>query len=70
MKTIRLVAKDISCQHCVMAIKRELAGAEDVRVLDIDLPSKVVTLEYSSQAALERARSAMAEIGYPTEPEA
>jgi len=53
-----------------MAIKRELAGAEDVRVLDIDLPSKVVTLEYSTQAALDRARSAMAEIGYPTEPEA
>lgn len=65
MKTIKLVADSISCPHCAMAIKRELADAEGVRVIDVEVATKVVTLEYSDEAALERAMAALSEIGYP-----
>ena len=67
MTTVKLSAPDISCQHCAMAIKRELAGAEGVHLVSVDVPAKQVTLEYDDRSALERARAAMAEIGYPTE---
>ncbi|MHB1318867.1 MAG: heavy-metal-associated domain-containing protein [Anaerolineae bacterium] len=65
MKTIKLIADNISCPHCVMAIKRELASADGVRVLDVDVATKVVTLEYADEPALEQALAALTEIGYP-----
>jgi copper chaperone CopZ len=68
MKTIKLIADNISCPHCAVAIKRELANVEGVRVLEVEVPSKVVTLEYSDDAALDRAMAALDEIGYPARP--
>lgn len=68
MKTIKLIADNISCPHCAMAIKRELANKEGVRVVDVEVATKVVTLEYDDDAALERAMAALSEIGYPARP--
>lgn len=65
MKTIKLIADSISCPHCAMAIKRELANTEGVRVVDVEVPTKVVTLEVSDDAAVDRAMAALSEIGYP-----
>jgi copper chaperone CopZ len=65
MSTVNLVSDSISCQHCAMAIKRELATVEGVRVVGVDVPTKVITLEISDDAALKRASVALSEIGYP-----
>ncbi|NLX43626.1 MAG: hypothetical protein GXY79_09150 [Chloroflexi bacterium] len=53
-----------------MAIKRELAGMEDIRVVEVDVPSKAVVLEYRDAQALERALAALDDIGYPAQAEA
>jgi copper chaperone len=64
---IKLLAEDISCDHCAMAIRRELKDVEGVRVIDVDVPSKTVTLEYADQVALTRAMDLLRDIGYPVE---
>jgi copper chaperone CopZ len=65
MKTVSLYCPDISCQHCVMAIKRELSGLSDVKIENVDLATKTVTLQVASDEALARAVSTLQEIGYP-----
>ncbi len=62
---IRLLAENISCQHCAMTIQRELEAVEGARVLSVDVPGKTVTLEYDSEAALAQAEQLLDEIGYP-----
>lgn len=61
----KLSVPDVSCQHCAMTIRRELAAVDGVRVVDVDVPAKVVTLEHNDDAALERAKALLAEVGYP-----
>jgi len=67
MSVVRLMSPNISCQHCAMTIRRELAAVDGVRVVDIDVPAKVVLLEYASDEALQQAKSVLAEIGYPVQ---
>ena len=64
-KRIKLTAPAISCKHCAMAIKRELGPVEGVKVVDVDVPTKAIDLEYADEAALARARAKLDEIGYP-----
>lgn len=64
-KQIKLHAQDISCNHCAMAIKRELAAIKGLTRVDVDVPTKTVKLEYDSDEALARATAALADIGYP-----
>ena len=60
-----LKAPDISCAHCAMTIKRELGPVEGVVSVDVDVPSRTVSLEYEDGASLDRAKAMLAEIGYP-----
>jgi copper chaperone CopZ len=48
-----------------MAIKRELGPVEGVKVVDVDVPTKAIDLEYADEAALARAKAKLDEIGYP-----
>jgi copper chaperone len=66
-KQINLVVSAISCSHCAMTIRRELAEVAGVSVVDVDVPAKVVTLEVTDETALARAEALLAEIGYPAE---
>jgi len=65
MPQITLHAKDISCQHCAMTIRRELQAVSGVTVVDVDVPGKNVVLDYSDEAALQQAKALLEEIGYP-----
>ncbi len=67
---IRLLAKDISCQHCAMTIQRELKAVQGVTVVSVDVPTKIVTLAYDDEAALAQAEQLLEEIGYPAERQA
>ena len=64
-ETITLYADDISCNHCAMTIKRELAGVTGISNVEVDVAAKAIRLEYSDQDALARAKAALDEIGYP-----
>lgn len=60
-----LHAPDISCNHCAMTIKRELAAVSGLASVNVDVPAKTVTLEYDDDQTLQRAVALLEEIGYP-----
>ena len=63
--SIRLYADDISCQHCAMTIKRELAAVAGITNVQVDVATKAIDLEYADDEALARAKATLDEIGYP-----
>jgi len=64
-KHAKLVAPDISCQHCAMTIKRELGSVEGITSVSVDVPTKTIDLEYADDKALEEAKRVLDDIGYP-----
>ena len=57
----------ISCDHCVMSIKRELSEIEGVSKVVGSADTKKITVEWDSPATLERIKSTLKEINYPAE---
>ncbi len=62
---ITLHAVDISCQHCAMTIQRELGALAGIISVQVDVPQKLIHLEYENEAVLAQAKALLAEIGYP-----
>ncbi|HEY8489579.1 MAG TPA: heavy-metal-associated domain-containing protein [Dehalococcoidia bacterium] len=66
MAEVTLTAPDISCEHCVSAIKKAVAAVPGVRAVDGDPETKQVRVVYDeAQASLDAIERAMAEEGYP-----
>jgi len=65
MQTKTLIVPNISCGHCVMAIKKELSEVEGVSKVEGDPERKSITLEWDVPATLEKIKEALKEIGYP-----
>lgn len=65
MITKTFYVPNISCQHCVMTIKRELGALAGVRAVEPDLQSKQVSVSYETEADLARIKETLVEIGYP-----
>lgn len=67
MNSIKLKAPDISCQHCVAAIKNSVGKLNGVSTVEADADSKLVSITFDpsliSQSQIE---STLAEEGYPT----
>lgn len=64
--TVTLLAPDISCGHCVMAIKRAVGKLPGVSAVEGDPGTKQVKVTYEpGQVSLERIEATMAEEGYP-----
>ena len=61
-KTFRV--PNISCNHCVMTIKRELGELEGVVSVNGDVEAKTVTVEWESPAAWDSINSLLTEINY------
>jgi len=64
-KTFRV--PNVSCNHCVMTIKRELGELEGVVSVDGDVETKDVTVEWESPATWEGIKLLLSEINYPAE---
>jgi copper chaperone len=64
-KKVVLHAPDISCDHCAMTIKRELAGVQGISGVQVDVANKTVELEYDDDQVLNQVRAILADIGYP-----
>ncbi len=63
-KTFRV--PNISCNHCVMTIQRELGELEGVTSVKADAGSKTVAVEWTEiPAGLEAIRTRLAEINFP-----
>ncbi len=56
---------NISCGHCVMAIKNELSELEGVATVEGDPSDKSVTVEFEAPATLEQIKETLKEINYP-----
>jgi copper chaperone len=69
MDTKTLTVPNISCGHCVMAIKRELGEMEGVTKVDGDPDKKEITLEWDAPASLDKIKSTLSEINYPASDE-
>lgn len=65
METKTFFIPNISCEHCVMSIQRELSEIEGVSNVKGDPDTKKVTVEYDAPATLEKVKSALEEINYP-----
>ena len=61
-----LRAPNISCGHCVMAIKKAVSALPGVAAVEGDPASKQVKVTYEpDRVSLEKIEAAMAEGGYP-----
>lgn len=69
MDTKTLNIPNISCGHCVMAIKRELGEMEGVTKVEGDPGKKEIILEWDAPASLDKIKSTLSEINYPASDE-
>ncbi len=55
---------DVSCEHCVKAITDELGKIDGVSKVDVNLSSKLVTVEADERVPDSALRSGIDEAGY------
>ena len=67
MEKQTLNVPNISCGHCVTAIKNELNELKGVASVDGDPGTKTVTVEWDEPASIDQIRSKLKEINYPAE---
>ena len=56
---------NISCNHCVMTIKRELGELEGVTSVAADAETKNVTVEWQAPATWDSIKALLAEVNFP-----
>jgi copper chaperone len=56
---------NISCNHCVMTIKRELGELEGVASVTGDVETKTITVKWEPPATWDDIQSLLTEINYP-----
>jgi copper chaperone len=65
MVTKTFSVPNISCNHCVMTIKRELNALDCVSSVEGDAAQKKITVTFKSDSDLAKIRETLDEIGYP-----
>jgi copper chaperone len=65
METRTLSIPSISCNHCIMTIKRESGFVDGVEFVSGDVEGKTATFRVASEEALAALKDTLAEIGYP-----
>ena len=69
MARLRVVAPDISCEHCRRSIERDLDREPGVRAVAVDLETKTVSIDYDeAETGPPRLREALTDGGYPPVP--
>lgn len=64
MSTEQFRVPDISCQHCVNAITKEVTALAGVERVQVDLDGKTVTVEHAPEVTTEQIVAAINEAGY------
>jgi copper chaperone len=65
METKKMSVPNISCGHCVMAIKRELGEVKGISKVEGDPQRKEITVTWDVPASLEKIKSTLKAINYP-----
>jgi copper chaperone len=65
METITLSIPNISCNHCIMTVKRESGFVDGAEFVSGDVDGKAATFKIESNAALAALKETLAEAGYP-----
>ena len=64
MEKITLSIPSISCDHCVMTIKRELEEIQGIKEVEGDATTKKITVQWDSPATVEKITATLKEINY------
>lgn len=64
MTTQRFQVPEVSCQHCVNAITKEVSAIPGVQRVQVALDEKTVTVEHSEQVQTATIIAAINEAGY------
>ena len=64
MITERFQVPEVSCQHCVNAITKEVSAIPGVQQVQVALDSKTVTVEHADQVSTAAIVAAINEAGY------
>ena len=67
METIKLDIPNISCNHCIMTVKRESGFVDGVEFVSGDVDGRTATFQVADDAALAALKATLAEAGYPVE---
>ena len=68
MANVILNVPDISCEHCERTITSALTPVDGVRSVNVDIPTKQVTVEYDASAVdVNRFKDVLKEEDYPVE---
>ena len=65
MEKTTLSVPNITCDHCIMTIQRELSDVEGVVKVKGDVDKKEITVEWEAPANLEKIKSTLEDINYP-----
>ncbi|MBC8461789.1 MAG: heavy-metal-associated domain-containing protein [Deltaproteobacteria bacterium] len=65
MEKTTLSIPTISCEHCVMTIKKELGKIKGVEEVKGDPKTKEISIQWDSPATMEKIKSTLKEINYP-----
>jgi copper chaperone len=65
MKEITLTIPNISCNHCVMTVKREASYVDGAEFVSGDVEGKTATFQVENEEALAALKATLAEAGYP-----
>lgn len=65
METVTLSIPSISCNHCIMTVKREGSAVEGAQFVSGDLDARTAVFEVANGVALAALKEALAEAGYP-----
>jgi copper chaperone CopZ len=66
MDKTTLNVPDISCEHCEHAITEALTPVEGVQLVQVDIPTKLVTVTYDAQkVSVDTFKEILAEEDYP-----
>jgi copper chaperone CopZ len=65
MEKINLTVPNISCGHCVMAIRNELEEMEGVSKVEGNSTTRGITVEWNPPATLDKIKATLKEINYP-----
>ena len=58
---------NISCGHCVMAIKNELGEMSGILSVVGNIDAKTITVEWEAPASMDTIKTKLKEINYPVE---
>lgn len=66
MATVQLQAPDISCGHCVGAVKNRVGQLDGVETVEANADTKLIDITFDSEKVnLDKIKAELADEGYP-----